>query len=175
MSRGVRQCVGGYWTRPRASGGAFPVSAKFRLRRGTWRGKLRGLETEEGLRGVAHADAIDGVLSSPLGPPRLPPSSVARSSTPPPARASLCLCKRPCLARRCCHLPLSCQCHAFKHQSCHSGSQQVRLLRVLMPQEGSYMMDEICYLVILRNKYAVAVNTGSCRLDANYALLDSRC
>ena len=60
-------------------------------------------------------------------------------------------------------------------QSCHSGSQQVRLLRVLMPQEGSYMMDEICYLVILRNKYAVAVNTGSCRLDANYALLDSRC
>ena len=58
-------------------------------------------------------------------------------------------------------------------QSCHSGSQQVRLLRVLMPQEGSYIMDELCYLLILHNKYTVAVNTGSCHLDANYALLDS--
>ena len=67
-----------------------------------------------------------------------------------------------------CHSPAPC---CF--QSIHSGLQQVRVLRKLMPGKGFYM-DVLCYLLKAWKRCAVPAAIASCCHGCSCALLASR-
>ena len=96
--------------------------------------------------------------------------STARSSTPASAQAPLWLCTWPSWARPCRHLQLRRR-HAC--ESNHSGLQQVRFLRKLMPGKGFYT-DVLCYLLKAWNRCAVPAAIASCCHGSSCALLASR-
>ena len=96
--------------------------------------------------------------------------STARSSTPASAHAPLWLCTWPSWARPCRHLQLRRR-HAC--ESNHSGLQQVRFLRKLMPGEG-FCMHVLCYLLKTLERYAVPAAIATCCPGSIRALLASR-
>ena len=162
VSRGVRQGVGGYWARPRASGGAVLFSAEFRLR--------SGISMEKTSRVLKPKWDLDGDVGSYLWPTIC--SSALHGGPPPRPPPFICTLFhtgiRPCTALAL-HVavmgstvpspstPLAPCCS----QSTRSGLQQVRLLRKLMPGKGSYM-DVLCYLLKAWKRCAVPAAIASC-------------